>query len=104
MAFNPMTLPGPVLEAYNWGVGAWPVVVQRAINAGITDANEIGNMVFYLHHPDRIGYPLQAGETSLIQEWKTHRDYAKSRIALEERNRSSVVEESVSFNYGKLDL
>ena len=76
-----MTLPGPVLEAYKRGVGAWPVVVNRAIESGISDANVIGNIVFYLHHPERIGYPLKADETSLIQEWKTHRDYASWRIA-----------------------
>lgn len=81
MAFNPMTLPGPVLDAYKRGVGAWTLVVERAIQAGMTDANVIGNIVFYLFHPDRIGYPLQTGETALIQEWKAHRDYAKARIA-----------------------
>ena len=55
MAFNPMTLPGPVLEAYKMELGAWPLVVDRAIRAGINDANAIGNMVFYLHHPkDRL--------------------------------------------------
>jgi len=81
MAFNPTSLPRPVYEAYKMGVGAWPLVVDRAIQAGITDANVIGNIVFYMFHPDRIGYPLQTGETALIQEWKAHRDYAKARIA-----------------------
>ncbi|MGB7068082.1 MAG: hypothetical protein WBD22_01175 [Pyrinomonadaceae bacterium] len=98
-----MRLPGPVLEAYKLGVGAWPQVVQRAIAANITDANEIGNMVFYLHHPDRIGYPLQPGETALIQEWKRHRDYANTRIAIAKRNSTSYSEESLSWNYLKFE-
>ena len=80
MAFDPMRLPERVLEAYKWGVGARESVVYRAIWEGM-DANTIGNIVFYLHHPERIGYPIQPGETSLIQEWKTHRDYAQGRMA-----------------------
>lgn len=80
MAFDPKLLPAKVYEAFDLGPGAWPLVVERAIEAKITDVDKIANMVFYMHHPERLGRPLTADETTLIKEWKAFRTLVKPRV------------------------
>lgn len=80
MAFDPKMLPAKVHEAFKLGPGAWPLVVERAIEATITDVDKIANMVFYMHHPERLGRPLASDETKLINEWKAFRTLVKPRV------------------------
>lgn len=73
MAFDPKTLPPSVGSAFKHGPVAWMLVVQKAGEAGIRDVNKLTDIVFYLHHPERIGRPLAPTETKLINHWKGFR-------------------------------
>ena len=73
MPFDPKQLPPGVYAAFRQGPVAWPLVVQRALHATIFDITKLTDMVFYLHHPERIGHPLKPFETKLINEWKAFR-------------------------------
>jgi hypothetical protein len=80
MAFNPKSLPSKVYEAYKLGIGAWPLVLQRAIEAGIKSSSSLADIIYHLNHPDRVGYPIKADETDLINEWKAWRVNAKAQL------------------------
>jgi hypothetical protein len=80
MAFNPSTLPAAVRSAFQYGPIAWPLVVQEGIKAGITDVNKLTDIVFYLHHPERNGKPIQSGEQTLIDQWKSFRILVKPAV------------------------
>ncbi len=71
MAFNPNRLPADVREAFKMGALAWPLAVSRAVQANIVSLSYLTDMVFYMHHPERIGRPLDASETGLIEEWRS---------------------------------
>lgn len=73
MSFDPNTLPPSVRNAFAMGAMAWPLVVQKALGAGITDLDYLASVVFYLHHPERNGRQIQSHETELIKEWKSFR-------------------------------
>lgn len=79
MTFNPMILPAKAYKAYKLGVGAWPLVVQRAVEQGVRGINCLTDIVFYLHHPELGGRPIASGETGLIDEWKRLRILVRQR-------------------------
>ena len=81
MAFDPTSLPARVYEAYKLGPATWPYLVEKAKLAGITNPDKIADIVFYLHHPERIGRPLEAGDTALIKQWKGFRYLIKLQLA-----------------------
>jgi hypothetical protein len=70
MAFNPKSLPSKVYEAYELGIGAWPLVVQIAVEKGISNPDRLTDIVFHLCHPELNGRDIVAGEESLVKEWK----------------------------------
>jgi hypothetical protein len=78
--FSPNTLPGPVKEAFQFGALAWTLAVQRAIELGINDSNRLADIAFHMHHPERGGRPLSAGETKLIEQWKSFRNLIEPMI------------------------
>jgi hypothetical protein len=80
MNFDPRKLPPSVYGAYKMGAMAWPLVVEKAIQAGITDANKLADIVFYLHHPERSGRLLGPGETGLINQWKNFKNLIAPRV------------------------
>jgi hypothetical protein len=80
MAFNPDTLPSSVRDAFQYGPIAWMLVVQEGIKAGMKDASELADIVFFLHHPERHGRPIDAGETDLIDQWKSFRTLIKPLV------------------------
>lgn len=80
MTFDPKTLPPSVQEAYRHGAGAWPVVVKKAIEAGIQDINKLTDIVFFLHHPDRNGRAISPSESKMIEEWKGFRSSIQPMI------------------------
>ncbi|MEO7672933.1 MAG: hypothetical protein ABIU09_02510 [Pyrinomonadaceae bacterium] len=80
MVFDPKKLPATVYEAFKLGPGVWPVMVEHAIQANITDVDQIASIVFYLHHPERMGSPLRSDETNLIEEYKAFRKTVKPRV------------------------
>jgi hypothetical protein len=74
--FRVSDLPNNVREAFGMGPLAWPLVVQRAIEAGMRDSAKLANIVFYLHHPERRGQALNPSEPDfkkLSSEWKAWR-------------------------------
>ncbi len=74
--FRVSDLPNKVREAFGMGPLAWPLVVQRAIEAGIRDSGELANIVFFLHHPERRGRALNSSEPNFkkfSEEWKAWR-------------------------------
>ncbi len=74
MAFTPDSLPASVREAYKtMGALGWAAVVQTAVQAGISDADRLASIVFYLHHPERNGRQIASYESSMIKEWKAFR-------------------------------
>lgn len=81
MAFDPKTLPTRVYNAFELGPLAWPLVIEEAIKEQMTDVNELTDIVFYLHHPDRIGDPLGQDDVGLISEWKAFRRLIKARVS-----------------------
>jgi len=74
MTFNPAFLPGRTYKAYKFGVGAWSLVVQTAIEEGVRDIDCLTDIMFYLHHPELRGRPLESGETGMIDQWKHFRE------------------------------
>lgn len=74
--FRTADLAAPVRAAFNMGALGWPLAVQRAIEAGVRDANDLADMVFFMHHPERlrggVGQPLQKSDAAfdkLRNEW-----------------------------------
>ena len=71
--------PG-VRDAFAMGALAWPLAVQRAMAAGLKKLDDLTNIVFFMHHPERVragtGQPLRAGEPAfarLSAEWLAFR-------------------------------
>jgi hypothetical protein len=80
MAFDSKKLPLTVQAAFKQGPMAWALVVEKCLNAGMYDINELTDIVFYLHHPERNGRPLLASETTKIKQWKGFRTLIQPRI------------------------
>ena len=75
--FRISALPSQVQDAFRMGGGAWPLAVQRAIDAGVKDINKLTDIAFFMHYPERIsggmGRPLTPSEPSygkMIELWK----------------------------------
>ena len=81
MDFLPSHLPASVRDAFQYGPLAWPLVVQECIKAGLADANELTDIVFFLHHPERYGKAIEVGEKTLIDEWKAFRALVKPLLS-----------------------
>ena len=68
--------PPPARKFFNDAPLVWPTAVAAAIEGGETDLNDLTNLVFYMHHKERmdgqIGRPLEKGEKDfdkLAAEW-----------------------------------
>jgi len=75
--FRLAALPSDVRQAFASGARAWPLAVQRAIASGLTNLNDLTDMVFFMHHPARlkagVGMPLSKYDPSfskLASEWR----------------------------------
>lgn len=75
MAFDPKTLPPGVYAEFKKGPKFWPLTVQAAMDSTIFDITTLTDIVFYIHHPERIGNPLKPHESKLINEWKAFRTF-----------------------------
>jgi hypothetical protein len=69
-------LPRPVQDAFTMGPRAWPLAVRRAIDAGLVNLSDLTNIVFFMHHPERMsggeGMALNPREPqfeTLRKEW-----------------------------------
>ncbi len=80
---HPANLPPAAKRAFDKHFRSpilWPVVVQEAVKAGVRSSSDLADIVFYMHHPERIGNPIQAGETKLIEQWKGFRTMVRPMI------------------------
>ncbi len=73
MAFDPKTLPPGAYAAYRQGPKFWPLMVEKAVQAKITDIDFLTSVVFYMHHPERNCRPIAPGELTMIAQWKSFR-------------------------------
>ncbi|MQM29754.1 MAG: hypothetical protein CRU78_04065 [Candidatus Accumulibacter phosphatis] len=78
--FRVASWPAGVREAFRMGPLAWSLGVQRAIQAGVSSLDDLTNLVFFMHHPERVlagkGRALRHGEAGydrLVKEWKAFR-------------------------------
>ena len=78
--FRVSALPSGVRETFAIGALAWPLAVKRAIESGLRNLDQLANIVFFMHHPERIvggvGRSLDPGEpqfAKLSAEWKAFR-------------------------------
>ena len=78
--FRLATLSGDVRAAFAMGPLAWPLAVKRAIASGLTNLVDLTDMVFFMHHPERltagVGAALRTSEpdfSRLSNEWKAWR-------------------------------
>jgi hypothetical protein len=69
-------LPPQVQEAFRMGTLAWPLAVRRAIDAGIMNLSDLTNIVFFMHHPERMSggqgtalNPREPQFETLRKEW-----------------------------------
>jgi hypothetical protein len=86
MSFDPKTLPPTVQAAYRQGPLAWALVVESCLRTGIEDPVKLTDIVFYLHHPERLGRPLLPTETTLIKQWKGFRTLIMPRAIISSSN------------------
>jgi uncharacterized protein YcbK (DUF882 family) len=56
------------------GRGLWDTAVRIAMGVGITDANRLTNMLFYLRHPELRGKRIAPEQHDLAREWIEIRD------------------------------
>ena len=73
--FRVSALPSGVRELFATAI-VWPLAIQRAIAAGLSDLDQLTNIVFFMHHPERmragVGASLSASEPNfdkLKNEW-----------------------------------
>jgi D-alanyl-D-alanine carboxypeptidase/Putative peptidoglycan binding domain len=75
--FRISNLPSKARDWFLKEVVFWPAAVQEAMKAGYRNLDDLTNMVFFMHHRERlsngVGSPLQSTEpnfTKLSEEWK----------------------------------
>lgn len=89
-------LPYSVREALT--LGLWPLAIQRAVDAGITDVNKLTNMIFFAAHPERAGRKISRSEPNfqkIRDEWEGYKDFFVMPII--EGASSTVSRTSTSF-------
>jgi hypothetical protein len=89
MAFDPQKLPKNVYEMYKIGPVVWLSVIEEAIKVQITDVTKVTDIVFYMHHPERVGKPLTKYEVALIAEWKLFRNAVRARMQMAKNSPNS---------------
>lgn len=87
-SFDPRSLPANVYAAFKQGAGAWKIVLQRALDAGITSAEKLADIMFFLAHPERKGRQINSSETQAIREWNNWRN--KIRPTLKARQAVNI--------------
>ncbi|MEZ5593494.1 MAG: hypothetical protein R3F53_23415 [Gammaproteobacteria bacterium] len=63
-------LPSEVVSAFSKGINNWISHVRIAVKHGITDVFDLTDIVFFLHHPERLGREIETWEQDAIKAWK----------------------------------
>lgn len=86
--FQLETYPTKAQTHFRSGAPNWPLAVQAAADGGI-ELDDLADLVFYMHHPERMtgttGKPLRKGERNfktMAAEWKTWRASAAAVIEM----------------------
>lgn len=86
--FRIAALPSGVREVFATPHG-WFLAVRRAIAAGWREVNQLTNIVFFMHHPERViggvGLALDPSEprfAALSGEWKVYRTLVQQQLDL----------------------
>lgn len=111
LAFKFGDLPSSVQPLVKKGTSAWPKAVDEAIAKGIKDVDKLADLIFFMHHPERVGAggvgkpidPDEKGAVRLLAERRYYGVVAQRRLTptfvppvfLPER-RSSQYEEHVA--------
>ena len=79
--FQLKRLPPKAQSLFGQGSGSWRAAVAEAIGAGIRDPNDLADLVFFMHHPERmaagIGRLIDQKEPNFVKlraEWNQHRN------------------------------
>ena len=62
-------LPADVISEFSKGLTNWMNHVRKAINSGVDDLFELTDIVFFLHHPERLGRAIESWEKDAIKAW-----------------------------------
>ena len=69
--FHLNRLPRKAREQFDKGTGAWREAVKEAIQAGIKDPGTLADLMFFMHHPDRmksgVGRSLSRTEPDFVK-------------------------------------
>jgi len=76
--------PAQIQEALRRGL--WDTAVRLAMGTGVTDVNQLTDILFYGLHPDLRGRRIGSGQRDLAREWTEIRD-RRVRPVLESRGR-----------------
>ncbi len=86
--FDLQDYPAAALEWFHEAPVFWPSAVVAAIDGGIRDENDLTDLPFYMHHPERMsgsqGRPLVPGEpgfATLVDEWVGFRHLVRQMLA-----------------------
>ena len=78
--FNLSDFSPNVREAFRDSAAFWPITVDAAIKSGVRDPDKLADLVYYMHHPERMngnkGRALDASEPNfdaLVEEWQAFR-------------------------------
>jgi hypothetical protein len=97
--FQLSSLPSSIQSVFKWGAPMTVVVLQLAIDAGITDSGKIADIMFFLNHPERKGRPISKSESNyqqLVNEWKEYRQLAKMQLEIHRLSVGSSVKPNSS--------
>jgi len=107
--FRVANLPFKVRDAFSKGPLAWPLAVHRAIEAGRSNLEDLTDMVFFMHHPERIlsgtGRALDAQEPQfekLRKEWKAWRTLVRPLVEKSGKPKASTTRPRAIVPFGKL--
>lgn len=89
LAFRVDSLPASVQPLFKKGSSpSWPQALDEAIHAGVTDRNKLADLIFFMHHPERmrpdgVGTLIDPKERDFIKlraEWQQYDTIVRGRL------------------------
>ncbi len=102
--FSLAQFPADTRSTFHKGAILWPLAVTQAIGGGVKGVDDLTNLVFFMHHPERmIGTtgraldPKEADFQRLADEWTGFRTMVKPMLTTTSSGTSSGSGSSISF-------
>lgn len=102
--FNLAKFPTDTRSTFHQGAILWPLAVTQAIDGGVKRIDDLTNLVFFMHHPERMTGntgraldPKEADFHRLADEWTAWRTMVKPMVAAPSSGSSSGSAEGVSL-------